>query len=72
MNRPIILRPASQRPIVIRQLTSSAPSIRLLAGPPGEMPGPPGSTFNADSIADGLKIVGEEIRIDIDSLNRAD
>lgn len=43
----------------------------VVNAPPGP-PGPPGPTLTADSAGDGIKIVGNEVRLDIGSLPMAD
>lgn len=39
MTRPIILRPASDRPIILKPLSVDAPTVRLLNGPSDQIPG---------------------------------
>lgn len=68
--RPIRLSVPAKRGIVVEKVNANlpAPAIRLLSGPPGTVPGPP---VDPETLGDGLTMIADEIRIDIDSLTHA-
>jgi hypothetical protein len=68
--RTIRITVPAKRGIVVEKFNANlpAPTIRLLSGPPGTVPGPP---VDPETLGEGLLMVANEIRIDIDSLSHA-